>query len=39
MTYDQGYEATKIARVFIKPNPGFERALKSYSVKMNCELC
>ncbi|CDW85488.1 dual specificity catalytic domain containing protein [Stylonychia lemnae] len=39
MNYDQAFELTKKARVFVKPNPGFERQLKAYSVKMNCELC
>eukprot|EP00347_Sterkiella_histriomuscorum_P017530 403348987 len=39
MTYDQAYEITKKARIFIKPNPGFERNLKSYETKLRCELC
>lgn len=39
MTYDEAYQKTKVARVYIKPNPGFVRILNQYAVKVRCELC
>lgn len=39
MTFDEAFKTTKTARVYIQPNPGFERTLKLYAAKLRCELC
>jgi protein-tyrosine phosphatase len=40
MNYEEAYQTVKRARVFIKPNNGFEKFLRSYEAKLNtCELC
>lgn len=39
MPYSKAYNTVKRARVFINPNVGFERALKSYATAQGCELC
>ena len=36
MTYEEAFQTTKKARMFIQPNPGFERSLKQYAAKMRC---
>lgn len=39
MPYKIAFDTVKRARVFIKPNVGFERALIAYAKENACELC
>jgi protein-tyrosine phosphatase len=39
MSYEEAFDLTKKARVFIKPNKGFEKILREYAAKVHCELC
>ena len=32
LKYEEAFDITKKARVYIKPNPGFERTLKALSI-------